>query len=739
MTKRVIFILIFASLSLLLSSAGLPLSSQEVIIRPQKPLQHEVAVVLKLVQVYVTDRKGRAVDDLRREDFVLTEDGRPIDITVFEKRRLAAGPEAAAKASEAAAAEERAAARKTGEMSRKFFLFFDFAFNSQRGARKSKEAALHFLDAEVKPGDQVGLVSYSLTRGLSIHEFLTGDIPKVRQAVETLGLKGIAGRAEDIEQEYWRLQTESEAPPELVGGEAAEVSTGLMTAPRPASKTPIFNWRRQESKSQALNFILKLAAFARALRYVPGQKHLLLFSTGIANSLIYGSQEGNPTNNGSPRGFDAGDHILRTQNEAMLKELATSNCAMFTFDAREAAAVPTLFDYDDATFEARYRNLFTEEGVHQNTNLIFKDDRVTGRYSLERFSSITGGKYFGNIDEYKRNLDQLEKMTGTFYVLGYPVTEAWDGAYHEIKVEVKKRGLEVRAQKGYFNPRPFAETSALERQLHLLDLALSDHPLFQTPLTAAMTALACPPEWGLNLLMVSRIPAETLEKLGGDKVEIVSFVFDENDALSDMRRSVDNLARFKDRPVYYASGGNVKAGFYKCRLVVRDLATGNAAVAAARVFVPPPQTASIRLHSVLPLSPETGQVFLEGRASIVKEAGTRNLVWTTIYPFDIKRYAPAIAPLPWGTFRLYAAVPCTVMGIDEAKIALRAALVNTATGARTPLPVTLHDRVDRGETFIQFFEVSLSGTTAGSYVLYVYAEETTTGALSYATAPLALR
>jgi len=736
MKKRALFIQAISLLALLSAPSGTAGISQEVVIRPQKPLRHEVAVVLKLVQVYVTDRKGKAVSDLRPEDFILTEDGRPVEVAAFEKRELAASPALTAELQKAAAAELLPGVPKTAAMSRKFFLFFDFAFNSQRGTRKSKEAALHFIDTEVKPGDQLGLASYSLTRGLSIHEFLTTDIAKVHQAVETLGLKGIAGRAEDIEQEYWRLQTESEAPPELQGGESADPAS---TSAPPASKTAVFNWRRQESKSQAQNFILKLSALARALRYVPGQKQILLFSSGIANSLIYGNQEGNPISVNSPRGYDVGDYILRTQNEALLKELATANCSMFTFDTREAAAVPTLFDYDDATFEARYRNLFTEEGVHQNTNLVFKDERVTGRYSLERLSAITGGKYYGNIDEYKRNLDQLDRMTGTFYVLGYPVTETWDGAYHEIKVEVKRRGLDVRAQRGYYNPRPFAETSGLERQLHLLDLALSDDPLFQAPLPAAMSALACPPTREANLLMISRIPAESVEKLGGEKVEIVTCVFDENGALADMRRAVDNLGRFKDRPVYFSTAVFVKAGAYKCRLVLRDLTTGNAAVATARVFVPAPQTASIRLHSVLPLSPEPGQVFLEGQAAKTGEAGTPGLRWMKIYPVDVRRYAPAISPLAWGTFRIYGAVPCTVMGIDEAKIAMKAALVDAATGKRMPVPVTLHDRIDQGETFVQFFEVSLSGAAAGSYILYVYAEETTTGALSYATAPLTLR
>jgi hypothetical protein len=37
-------------------------------------------------------------------------------------------------------------------MSRKFFLFFDFAFNNQKGINKAKEVALQFIDRELSPG-----------------------------------------------------------------------------------------------------------------------------------------------------------------------------------------------------------------------------------------------------------------------------------------------------------------------------------------------------------------------------------------------------------------------------------------------------------------------------------------------------------------------------------------------------------------------------------------------------------
>jgi hypothetical protein len=82
---------------------------------------------------------------------------------------------------------------------------------------------------------------------------------------------------------------------------------------------------REEGKRIAQTFILRLTALAKALRYIPGQKHFIFFSTGVPSSLIYGGQSGNPSSGQGGRAmFDPGDRVLRTQNEEMYKEFGLS-------------------------------------------------------------------------------------------------------------------------------------------------------------------------------------------------------------------------------------------------------------------------------------------------------------------------------------------------------------------------------------------------------------------------------
>jgi VWFA-related protein len=695
------------------------ISAAQEAVRLQKPLEHQVIVTLKLIQVYVTDKKGAPVQDLKKEDFVVYDNGREMTLTEFEKHIL----EASARKPKPQPLEEKIAptpvppADLVTVMSRKFFLFFDFANNNQRGVNKAQEAALHFLDTEILPGDEVGLLSYSTVKGLSIHEYLTTDHKKLREAVANMNAKGLSGRADDVEQEYWRLATQASTPPDL--------SLDVLV-------------RRQDAKSQARAFMIKLTDMAKAFRYIPGHKNLLLFSTGIASSLIYGNQVGAPTGTSGepPRSkLELPDFVLRTQYEEMYKELSAANCSIFAFDSRESAKVPTLFDYDEQTFGSRFsRDIFTVGGVQQNTNMILKDENVTGLYALTKLSKETGGKYYGNINEYERNMDQLQNLTGSYYILGYSIGEQWDGKFHEIKVEVKRKGCEVRAQSGYYNPKPFSEYSDLEKQLHLFDLALSDRPLLQTPLTFSLTSLSFTSGEAGRLEMLSKIPPSVLEKFSGKKVELISLVLDENENLAGLQRMEADLTKYKGMDVFCASGTALAPGNYKCRFVVRDLENGTGAVASGRAFIPQKATLGLSLHSPLLLVPGSNFLYLEPGGKKADSAA-----WKEAYPYDRALYSPVPGELSAGTSKVFVVVPCSAAGIVQPEITLSADLIDSGSARRFRLPGYVLDKTPKNGAEIFFLELSLADIPPGKYTLYIRADEAGTKSVSHSQTSLTIK
>ena len=149
-------------------------------------IREEVTVTLKLLQAYVTTKDGKPVTDLTAADFEVTDNGKVMPVTHFENHVLGGDDLAPGAPVESA------------KLDRQFFLFFDFAFTDFRSSRKARDAALAFIDQNVRPDDRLGVLSYSPVRGLTIHEYLTADHARVRNIVEAFGLRAATGRGESL-------------------------------------------------------------------------------------------------------------------------------------------------------------------------------------------------------------------------------------------------------------------------------------------------------------------------------------------------------------------------------------------------------------------------------------------------------------------------------------------------------------------------------------------------------------
>jgi VWFA-related protein len=503
----------------------------------QPQLRHEVKVTLKLVQVYVTDKKGNPVLDLSKDDFLVNDEGEKQDLTEFEKHVLTLPSEREA-APAAVVATPASPSREL--MPRKFFLFFDYAFNNAIGIEKSRKAALHFVDTQVQPQDEVGVLSYSAMKSLRLHEYLTTDHHKVREVVKGLRMEQIAGRAEDFEIEYWQAVT---------GANPIDASKSGSVDER--RDVEALRHHREESGNQTLHFAQKMIDLSKALRYIPGHKNIVFFSSGIPYSIIYGIQVAYGQRDMS----DWGNPALRDRVEDMLKELSAANCSVFPLDTQELRGV------------------------------IDRDTSMRGSHTLRKMAGATGGKYFGNINNYEKHIEKIQDLTGCYYVLGYYVGDTWDGEYHKIKVEVKKPGCKVYAQKGYFNPKPFSDFNRLERMLHLVDLALSEEPLFQTPVRFPLEVVSCPAGSKGNLCLAAKIEVEKIREVLAGKSEFVAVFFDDQENIVLLERNEKESYTLTGELFTFGASFSLPPGKYQCRLVIRNLETGRGAVASATTVI----------------------------------------------------------------------------------------------------------------------------------------------------------
>lgn len=692
----------------------------------QKPLQYEVSVTLKLIQVYVTDKTGKPVRDLTRKEFIVTDNGRPVTISAFEKHDLAEAPTAAPEKPEpepvAVAAPVQAPA-----LSRKFILLFDFAFNTMSGIKSSMDAAKHFLDKEVRPEDELAFVSYSMMKGLKIHEFLTTDHAKVKSALAKISTKDVAGRADEVEQQYW-LQVEN---PALAGG---------VFAPRLGASG--MDFMRLDSMKQAGNYFRTLTRLAQALRLVPGQKSVLFFSNGIPSSMVNasrgvgtsgiigggstGSLDGSRGTQGA-RGstFQVGNYEMRPLQEALFKEFSASNCSIYAFDTRESSKIPALFELDQMNTEAQGGTLGADGKV-------FRDDMTTGMDSLKSLSKQTAGKYYSNILLHEKNLAEVSSVTATYYVLGYSIPAVTDGKFHEVKIEVAREGCQVRTQPGYYNPKPFKEFTNLEKDIQLFDLALNEKPEFQTPKPLPITTLTYDAGQGAKMRAFVRIPKEIWSPSAEEAKEIVALFFDPQDSLTSLQRIAVTKADYGGRDILFTAGAPASPGANKCRVVVRDLDTGRSAVASKTVFCPQPGARSLSVYTPVAVVAGGGLFRLEGVVKGQSESPT----WREVYPYDPAASSPVIGDEAVGRGAVDVIVPYSAPGLEPGDLTFKANLVDFGSAESLTVPVELKGLTRPGTIDVRKLAISLAEVPEGKYLLYIHVGNRVTGQVTSVQSPL---
>ena len=656
----------------------------------KKTLQHQVTVTLKLIQVYVTDKKGNPAVDLKKEDFLIQDNGEKKQITEFEKHILNLSP---SETEAPQATQESKPPVSQDLMSRKFFLLFDFAYNNAKGIKKAKDAALHFMDTQANPSDEVGVLSYSAIKNLTLHEYLTRDHKEVRKVVETFGAKNRGGRAENFEEDYWfRVTGDNPLDPSKRGKitfkEGAQVEDRPVTGNSPDFDK--FN-TQEDSNVHAIHFVQNIKNFAEALKYIPGYKHIILFSSGIPYSLMYGVQHPNDTWNVTQgretinqQRWDFGNSLVRQHWEDMLKVLSASNSTVYTIDTEDLSATVGI------------------------------QSRLSGGYTLQNMASSTGGKYFGDINSYETHLGKIQALTGCFYVLGYYIDEKWDGKYHKIKAKINRPGFKVHAQKGYFNPKPFSKFSKLEKKLHLVDLALNNRSIFQDPLRFSLVSLPLSIKGDIFVSLFSLLPMEHLHEFTGKNVEIVSIIFDEENSIVKIGRDKKDFSKLPEGNMYYANLTSLHPGKYKCRLVIRNPETGRGAVASSSVFVPKKPDHGIKLYPPLLLMPDKDAYYLEKPPAV--------------YPFDSSQYSPLVEELDQGARSVWAAVRCSFSGIPPPDIKLSANLIHNSSGTGRAIPanITILQRYFDVDTEMFLLEIQTEGLKPGKYFLYLFAVDSLT-------------
>src|SRR6185437_12609931 len=132
----------------------------------------------------------------------------------------------------------------------------------------------------------------------------------------------------------------------------------------------------------------------------------------------------------------------------MARVLTPANIAVYPVDARGllgesptiAAGAYGTADYDDVSGASGHMD-----------NMPAQSSRPIGIAIMQKVADETGGQAFVNTNDLTGAIRRAVEDSAVTYTLGFYIdSDALDGKFHEIKVEVTRKGLAVRYPKGYF-------------------------------------------------------------------------------------------------------------------------------------------------------------------------------------------------------------------------------------------------------------------------------------------------
>jgi len=365
------------------------------------------------VDAIVTDKNGAPVGDLKAEDFEVIEEGKPQRIETFKlislddpQRPAPGGPPRQIRTD---LDEELEAAKDDVRL---YGVFLDDYHVTQEGSMSAREQIARFLETQLAESDMVGVMyplqSISLVRMTRNHEAV---VKAVRQF---LGRKYDYTPRNEIEQNYAHYPAET-----------------------------VERIRTQVSLTAIRGLITHMGTLKE------GRKALILVSEGFTNMLP--PQMRDPVASLPGFGNNARNNPNAGTNNPLEDRAAFSASMDLEEDLREVYA--TANRNNTAIYAVDPRGLTTGEfGADRNIGSQLSRQYLNQTMETLRTLALqTDGRAIINRNDLLAGMKQIVRDSSAYYLIGYSSTQApTDGKFHEIKVRVKRPGVQVRARRGYW-------------------------------------------------------------------------------------------------------------------------------------------------------------------------------------------------------------------------------------------------------------------------------------------------
>jgi len=534
----------------------------------------KLRVNLVQVKVVVRDGKGKLVENLKREDFQVYDQGKLQAIATFgvetpESRRKRAEAAAKTQTGEAAAP---AGVEKTELPQRFVALVFDDIHLKLEDAVLVRASTKRLIES-MTPTDRMGIYS---TSGQVTQEF-TSDKEALEKKLLSITPRPMMGKINSatncpdvthymadqsinkndsvilsvVTQEV--LQCQFQGDPRMASAAASAAQAVLQAALMAGDTDNEYTYRRLED-------------VLRRLGGMPGERILVLASPGFILSTQFIEEMG----------------IIDRANRASI--------VINTVDARGLYAPDILGDISQPV---------TDTALTTGNKATYRvQEQYENGYVMGDFAAGTGGTFFHNSNDLAGGLERAGVAPEVSYVLGFsPQNQKMDGKYHTIRVALtEKRKYDIQARRGYYAPKKVDDPQEQAKQ-EIAEAVFSQDEIQDLPLDF-QTQYFKTEDAGAHLSVVSHIDLKGMhfrkaEGRNFDNLTVATAIFDDNgnyvtggEKLLEMRLLETTYERMSRTGLTMKSSFDVKPGRYMVRQVIRDSEGAQMAARNGAVVIP---------------------------------------------------------------------------------------------------------------------------------------------------------
>jgi VWFA-related protein len=695
----------------------------------QGPVTFTSNTTLVIIDISVKDKAGKVVEDLKKNDFTLTEDGKVQQIAVFDFQKLdidTAPPVPAAKPDSAGAAAKTPAttaanASKPASMSgaivqsaqpapavkppaaaavvtpagtakpiiryqdrRLVSMLFDMSTMAVAEQIRVQKNAIDFIHSQLKPADLVAIMT-ATTGPLEIAQDFTDD----RDALEAVVKKFRIGEGSDM------VDT-------LGAGDTSDDNT--FSADQ--SEFDIFNVDKK---------LTTIETSCKMLAGFPEKKALMYFSSGISQS-----------------GTDNQAELLKAVNVCK-----KSNVAIYPIDARGMTASAP--GGDASTKSGSGASLFTGNaggggGQGGGRGGAAND---SAQETLSTLAADTGGKLFAEDNNLTLGLEQARDDIGSYYILGYYSTNGkMDGKYRTVNVKLNRADVQsakLDYKHGYFGEKDFGKFTAADKEDQLQQALMLGDPMTDLTLAVEVNYFRLARDRYFVPFSVKIPGAEiALAKSKGNTKTDLDFVGQlrgtkDNKTVGAVRDGISiNLSQstvteLNSRPIAYDTGFTVPPGAYTLKFLARENETGKMGTYETKIVIPD-------LAADQPTKIKTSSVVLSSQRTPLKQALAKadpNSKVAEANPLveDGQQLVPSITRVFRKNQSLYVYMEVYDPGLGDTQQPSVAATLTFYRGKNKMFesqPVRLDSFIpQRGQTLPVKFQVPLSQLPTGVYTCQI--------------------